>query len=192
MLRCVCPWVRVKPCPWDSSHSSFWKIHLKLIKCYVRIFLKMCSFPGVAVLCSSTAEGSQIYYHYCSYYYYRPLGLSLCTERDSQTVLCRQNYWSSAWCHFSPWPCDCHGPALNPVLSIHVCTVISIMMYNQSLGRSYLWGSSKDSRSQHRCLGENSNSANKSAKRMTGQPWLFLSVSPAICNYIYGPMCHTI
>lgn len=36
-LRCL--WTRVKPCPWGSLHSTFWKMHLILMKCYDKIFI---------------------------------------------------------------------------------------------------------------------------------------------------------
>jgi hypothetical protein len=32
-------------CPWGSLHSSFWKIHLKLIKCFVNTSSRWALFP---------------------------------------------------------------------------------------------------------------------------------------------------
>jgi hypothetical protein len=52
-LHSAVPWVRVKPLPRGSLHSSFWKIHLILMKSDVKI-LKISAAPRMVDFSSST------------------------------------------------------------------------------------------------------------------------------------------
>jgi hypothetical protein len=54
----ICPWDRDKPCPRGSLHCSFRKIHLKLVKCKINIFPKMCALPRAA---SSVVQRCRVY-----------------------------------------------------------------------------------------------------------------------------------